>query len=196
MITGIDLVRRQLEIAYGNELTLKQEDISSRGHAIECRIYAEDPENDFFPSSGKIEFLKEPAGPGIRNDCGVYSGFEVPMDYDPILSKLIVHAQTRELAIAKMIKALKSYIALGVKTPIGFLMDVLQSEPFIKGEVFTDFIQTHFSEWKPDLSDTDIAGIAFIVDGLCGNRTLKASVSADRSVPSPWQALGNWRQDR
>jgi len=195
MITGIDLVRRQLEIAYGKELTLKQEDIFGRGHSIECRIYAEDPEKDFFPSPGKIEFLKEPAGPGIRNDCGVYSGFEVPVDYDPILSKLIVHAQTRELAIAKMIKALKSYIVLGVKTPIDFLMDVLQSEPFGNGEIFTNFIETHFSDWKPNLSDADLACIAFIVDGLCGNRKMKTAISKDSSIPTPWQTLGNWRQD-
>ena len=194
MITGIDLVRLQLEIAYGKELTLKQEDISGRGHSIECRIYAEDPEKDFFPSPGTITFLKEPTGPGIRNDCGVYSGFEVPVDYDPILSKLIVHAQTRELAIAKMVKALKSYMVIGVKTPIDFLMDVLESEPFVRGEVFTNFIETHFSDWQPDMPDADLARIAFIVDGLCGSRQAKKLVSATDEMPTPWQTLGNWRQ--
>ncbi|MCD6586151.1 MAG: acetyl-CoA carboxylase biotin carboxylase subunit [Desulfobacteraceae bacterium] len=194
MITGVDLVRLQLEIAYGEELTLKQEDISGRGHSIECRIYAEDPEKDFFPSPGTITFLKEPTGPGIRNDCGVYSGFEVPVDYDPILSKLIVHAQTRELAIAKMIKALKSYIVIGVKTPIDFLMDVLQSASFNQGEVYTNFIETHFSDWQPDMSDADLARIAFVVDEMCGNRKAKKLVSAKDEMPTPWQTLGNWRQ--
>lgn len=194
MITGIDLVRLQLEIAYGNELTLKQEDISGRGHAIECRIYAEDPENDFFPSPGRIQFLKEPAGPGIRNDCGVYSGFEVPVDYDPILSKLIVHAQTRDLAIAKMIKALRTYVVAGVRTPIDFMTDVLQSDPFVSGDVFTDFIATHFSAWQPDMPDADIARIAFIADELCGRRKAKRTVSSVDEIPTPWQTLGNWRQ--
>ncbi|MBC2716727.1 MAG: acetyl-CoA carboxylase biotin carboxylase subunit [Desulfobacteraceae bacterium] len=194
MITGVDLVRLQLEIAYGQELTISQEDIAGRGHSIECRIYAEDPENDFFPSPGTITFLKEPTGPGIRNDCGVYSGFEVPVDYDPILSKLIVHAQTREHAINKMIKALKSYIVLGVKTPIDFLIDVLQSEPFVQGEVFTDFIETHFSDWKPDMSDADLARIAFVVDEMCSNRKAKRVASAEDAIPTPWQTLGNWRQ--
>jgi acetyl-CoA carboxylase biotin carboxylase subunit len=193
MITGLDLVRLQLEIAFGKALTLKQEDIIGRGHAIECRIYAEDPENGFFPSPGKIIFLKEPAGPGIRNDCGVYSGFEVPVDYDPILSKLIVHADSREHAIYKMIKALKDYIVLGIQTPIDFLMDVLQSEPFVRGEVFTDFIDIHFSDWKPGMPDADLARIAFIVDDMCGSRKMKKMVSAKDEIPTPWQTLGNWR---
>ena len=193
MITGVDLVRLQLEIAYGKELAIKQEDIIGRGHAIECRIYAEDAENDFFPSPGKIHFLREPAGPGIRNDCGVYSGFEVPVDYDPILSKLIVHAPSRDQAVNKMVKALKTYVVLGIKTPIPFLIDVMQSQPFISGDVFTDFIDTHFSEWKPDMSDADIARIAFIIDGMCGNRKTGTAVSAKDEVPTPWQTLGNWR---
>jgi acetyl-CoA carboxylase, biotin carboxylase subunit len=191
MITGIDLVRQQLEIAAGNRLSLKQEDITGRGHSIECRIYAEDPVNNFFPSPGKIEFLKEPKGPGIRNDCGVYTGFEVPVDYDPILSKLVVHAQTRAQAIDKMVKALKEYIILGVRTPIDFLIDVLMSEPFSKGDVFTNFIETHFSNWKENLSEKDIAAIAYVVDELCNRKT-----KADDCVAlaqTPFNTLGNWR---
>ena len=163
--------------------------LSNKHHQIGSGIVGELP-----VETNTIDFLKEPSGPGIRNDCGVYSGFEVPVDYDPILSKLIVYAQTRELAIAKMIKALKSYIVLGVKTPIDFLMDVLKSDPFVSGEVFTDFIETHFSEWKPNLSDADLAGIAFIADDMCGSRKLKKTISAENEVPTPWQTLGNWRQ--
>ncbi len=132
MITGLDLVRLQIEIAAGRPLALRQEEIFGRGHAIECRIYAEDPENGFFPSPGRIEFLKEPAGPGIRNDCGVYEGFEVPVEYDPILAKLVVHAQTRELAIRRMIRALQEYVILGLKTPVAFLIDVLSADFFQK----------------------------------------------------------------
>ncbi len=192
MITGIDLVRQQLEIAAGNELALKQEDISGRGHSIECRIYAEDPANDFFPSPGKIEFLKEPTGPGIRNDCGVYSGFEVPVDYDPIISKLVVHAQTRPQAIDKMIKALKGYIILGVRAPIDFMIDVLESEPFSKGDVYTNFIEKHFSDWKENQGESDIARIAYIVDDMCG-RKAKTGVSAESAVQTPFDTLGNWR---
>jgi acetyl/propionyl-CoA carboxylase alpha subunit len=127
MITGLDIVRLQIEIAAGNPLGFTQKDIAGRGHAIECRIYAEDPEQGFFPSPGKIEFMKEPSGPGIRNDCGIYSGFNVPVEYDPILSKLIVYAGNRKDAIERMTRALSEYVILGVKTPIAFLIDVLKS---------------------------------------------------------------------
>jgi len=192
MITGIDLVRQQLEIAAGNKLSLQQEDIMGRGHSIECRIYAEDPANDFFPSPGKIELLKEPKGPGIRNDCGAYSGFDVPVDYDPIISKLVVHAQTRPQAIDKMIKALKDYIILGIRTPIDFLLDVLMSEPFLKGDVFTNFIETHFSDWEENLSQKDIAAIAYVADELC-NRKIKTDHGAVQTAQTPFNTLGNWR---
>ncbi len=193
MITGIDLVRQQLEIACGNPLTLSQQDIKGRGHAIECRVYAEDPENDFFPSPGKITYLKEPTGPGVRNDCGVYSGFEVPVNYDPILSKLIVHAEDRKQSVQRMIKALREYILLGIKTSIPFLMDVLLSDPYQNGDVFTDFIGTHFSEWKPELKDADIARLAFIVDEMNANRRKTPVTASDRELLSPFQTLGNWR---
>lgn len=192
MITGIDLVRQQLEIAAGNKLSLKQEDITGRGHSIECRIYAEDPANNFFPSPGKIEFLKEPKGPGIRNDCGIYSGFDVPVDYDPILSKLVVHAQTRAQAIDKMVKALKEYIILGVRAPIDFLIDVLISEPFSKGDVFTNFIETHFSDWEENPGELDIARIAYVVDEMC-NRKTKTDHGAVQTAQTPFNTLGNWR---
>ena len=193
MITHIDLVRQQLEIAAGNPLLISQEDIVSRGHAIECRVYAEDPQNDFFPSPGKIVFMKEPTGPGVRNDCGVYSGFEVPLNYDPILSKLIVHAENREICIRRMILSLKNYILLGIKTSIPFLIDVLESEPFQRGDIFTNFIETHLSEWEPELKNVDMARIAFIVDEMNANRRKKIPVSTENERSSPFQTLGNWR---
>lgn len=193
MITGIDIVRQQIEIAAGNPLAFSQEDIKGRGHAIECRIYAEDPENGFYPSPGKILFMKEPTGPGIRNDCGIYSGFQVPVEYDPILSKLIVSAENREQAVQRMIKALQEYIILGIKTPIPFLIDVLRSEAFEAGDTFTDFIDTHFHDWKPDTTNADIARIAYIVDELAGKRKIKSFDTGESDIVSPWQTLGNWR---
>jgi len=195
MTTGVDLVRQQLEIAFGNKLSLTQDSIQARGHAIECRIYAEDPENDFFPSPGKIQYLKEPKGPGIRNDCGVYSGFEVPVEYDPILSKLVVYSESRDKSIKKCVKALKEYIILGVTTPITLLIDILNSDPFISGEVFTDFIEDHFSDWKPETkeNDTDIARIAFIVDELCNKGKFKSQSYGKSDIVTPFRTLGNWR---
>ncbi len=192
MITGIDLVRQQLEIASGNKLSLTQEDIAGRGHSIECRIYAEDPANEFFPSPGKIEFLREPKGPGIRNDCGVYTGFEVPVNYDPIISKLVVHAETRPQAIDKMVKALKDYIILGVRTPIDFLIDVMESVPFSKGDVYTNFIETHFSDWSENFDESDIAAIAYVLDEMCTRKKINTGISGYNGV-TPFSTLGNWR---
>ena len=156
-ITGLDLVRKQIEIAAGLPLNLEQEQIIGRGHAIECRIYAEDPENDFFPSPGKILFMKEPSGPGIRNDSGVYSGFQVPVEYDPILSKLIAYGADRDQAVRKMVQALKHYVIMGIKTPIPFLMDILESPPFKNGETHTDFIDLHFPGWKNSAEEVETA---------------------------------------
>jgi acetyl-CoA carboxylase biotin carboxylase subunit len=193
MITGIDLVRQQIEIAAGNPLKFSQADIVGRGHAIECRIYAEDPMSAFLPSSGKIAFVREPRGPGIRNDSGVYSGYTVPMEYDPILSKLITHAESRQECIDRMSRALKDYVILGVLTPIPFLMDILSSEAFIKGETYTDFIDTHFADWRPVMEGVDLACVAYIVDNMANHRTKSNLIQTDGEAYSPWQTLGNFR---
>jgi acetyl-CoA carboxylase biotin carboxylase subunit len=193
MTTGIDLVRQQLLIAAGNPLEYTQKEIVPRGHSIECRIYAEDPEKAFFPCPGRIDFIEEPTGPGIRNDCGVYSGAEVPVEYDPILSKLVVHAESRELAIAKMVKALKEYVILGVRTPTDFLMDLLRSDPFVKGEVFTNFIDQHFSDWQPGNTGDAMAMLAFITDELLPPKTATVQADGNNTVVTPFQTLGNWQ---
>jgi len=193
MITGIDLVRAQIEIAAGNVLKLSQSDIVGQGHAIECRIYAEDPLSAFMPSSGKIHFVKEPHGPGIRNDSGIYSGYTVPMEYDPILSKLIVHAEKRQECIRRMVRALKDYVVLGVLTPIPFLVDILSSEAFGKGETYTDFIQTHFEDWQPSIKGTDLVAMAYVVDELANRRKPSSGANADADACSPWTTLGNYR---
>ncbi|MBU0996023.1 MAG: acetyl-CoA carboxylase biotin carboxylase subunit [Proteobacteria bacterium] len=193
MITGIDLVKHQIRIAAGEKLTLSQKDISAKGHAIECRIYGEDPENAFFPSPGKILFMKEPKGPGIRNDCGIYSGYTVPVEYDPILSKLVVHAENRELAIQRMIQALKDYVILGIKTPIPFLIDIMNSDAFKKGDTTTDFIDTHFPAWKPDKKDTALAYIAFIADELSKTVTQNPQSVKNSDFPTPWETIGFYR---
>jgi len=193
MITGVDLVRQQIEIAAGSPLNLAQADLSGRGHAIECRIYAEDPEQNFMPSPGRIAFLQEPTGTGVRNDCGIYSGVEVPVEYDPILSKLVVHAETREQAVRRMIRALETYAVLGVKTAIGFLLDVLNSRPFAEGETYTDFIDTHFADWTPDNAALDLAAIAYAADTMAPKTRIAAVNTAPAVQPGPWQTLANWR---
>jgi acetyl-CoA carboxylase biotin carboxylase subunit len=192
-ITGLDLVKKQIEIAAGLPLNLEQEKIVGRGHAIECRIYAEDPENDFFPSPGKILFMDEPSGPGIRNDNGVYSGFQVPVEYDPILSKLIAYGGDREQAIRKMVESLKRYVILGIKTPIPFLIDILESTPFKNGETHTGFIDLHFSGWRNSNTGKEEACLAYIADSLVSKRRARVPGDREEKTSSPWSTLGNWR---
>jgi acetyl-CoA carboxylase biotin carboxylase subunit len=193
MTTGLDLVRLQLEIASGDPLRLRQGDIAQRGHAMECRIYAEDPEADFVPSPGRVSLHREPSGPGVRNDCGIYSGFEVPVEYDPILSKLIVASGDRESARQRMIRALENYVILGIRTTIPFLIDVLRSEPFARGDTDTGFIDNHFRDWRQDLNDGDLARIAYVVDEIASPVRHPASKARSEGWPSPWETLGAWR---
>lgn len=194
MITGLDLVRKQLEIAAGEPLGLSQEEIRRNGHALECRIYAEDPEAEFFPSPGRILVYREPEGPGIRVDGGVYSGFEVPVDYDPILSKLIVHAETREGACSRMRRALQDFVVLGIRTTIPFLLDVLGSEAYLSGALSTDFVERHCKGWKQPLPLAEEAAMGFVAWALAHPERKRVSPGPGPGAPvSPWETLGNWK---
>jgi acetyl/propionyl-CoA carboxylase alpha subunit len=126
----------------------------------------------------------------------VRTGTRVPVEYDPILSKLVVHAETREAAIARMLKALSEYVVLGIKTPIAFLKEVLASEPFARGATYTDFIPVHFADWRDQGPDRELAAIAFVAGEMTpaaatGSGTETSSGAP--SLPTPWQTLGNWR---
>ena len=140
-VTGIDLVKAQINIANGLPLAFKQEDIRQNGHAIECRIYAEDPYNNFMPNPGKIKHISEPLGLGVRTDGYVYEGYQIPMEYDPMISKLIVWAQTRAEAIQRMKRALFEYKITGVKTSIPYLENIMLSPDFVSGNYDTHFIE-------------------------------------------------------
>jgi acetyl-CoA carboxylase biotin carboxylase subunit len=140
LVTGLDLVELQINIAAGKPLPFTQPEIQLRGHAIECRLYAEDPENNFFPSPGKITRLIVPAGPGVREDSGVYEGWQVPLDYDPLLSKLIVWARTREQAIARMERALDEYFVGGIKTNLPLFRKILRDPGFRCAEIHTGYL--------------------------------------------------------
>jgi len=190
--TGLDLVRLQLEIAAGEKLTLKQKDIPRRGHAIECRIYAEDPAQQFMPSSGKILLYQEPAGPGVRLDSGIYQGFEVPVQYDPILGKLIVWAEDRGAAIARMKRALSECVILGVQTPIEYMIDVLTSTAFAEGATHTGFLEEHFTDWQPDQEADTAAVIGAALHEMIAPKVQTAATTEQTGVPSPWQTLGRW----
>ncbi len=140
-VVGVDLVKEQIKIAQGEKLTLKQEELKQLGHAIECRIYAEDPENNFMPSPGTITHITEPLGLGVRHDGYVYEGYEIPIYYDPMISKLIVWAPNRTEAINRMKRALYAYKITGIKTSIPFLARVMENEDFINGNYNTHFIE-------------------------------------------------------
>lgn len=140
MVTGLDIVQMQLTVAAGKPLPVKQEGVRLRGHAIECRIYAEDPENNFFPSPGKIEARRMCAGPGIRVDDGVYPGWVVPTDYDPLLGKLIAWAETRDQAIARMQRALREYYVRGIKTNVAFFRRILAEPDFLAARIHTRWL--------------------------------------------------------
>jgi acetyl-CoA carboxylase biotin carboxylase subunit len=141
MVTGLDLVQLQIRIAAGEKLAFEQKDVQIRGHAIECRIYAEDPENDFFPSPGKITRLLTPAGPGIRDESGVYEGWTVPLEYDPLLSKLVAHAGSRPEAIARMERALEEYFVGGIATNLPLFRRILRHPEFVAGKMDTGFLE-------------------------------------------------------
>jgi len=144
LVTGVDLVKAQIEIAAGEHLALQQQDIQQRGWAIECRIYAEDPARDFFPSPGKIEILRTPGGNGIRDDSGVYEGWEVPIYYDPLISKLCAYGRTRDEAIQRMLRALQEYTVEGITTNIPFHRWALKHPRFLAGDLDTGFIPQEF----------------------------------------------------
>jgi acetyl-CoA carboxylase biotin carboxylase subunit len=145
MVTSLDLVKLQMRIAAGEPLPFRQEDIELRGHAIECRIYAEDPDNNFFPSPGKILDCGVPAGPGVRLDAGIYAGWTVPNEYDPMLGKLIAWGGDREEALARMGRALEEYYASGIKTNVSLFRRILASSDFQKAAIYTRWLDDFLS---------------------------------------------------
>jgi len=144
-VTGMDIVAEQIRVAYGLQLSHKQEDIRWRGAAIECRINVEDPYNSFLPSSGRITLTQPPTGPGVRIDTGVYAGFEISPFYDPLISKMIVWGETRKQAIVRMRRALEEYKIVGVRTNIPFHQTMMDTYPFITGKYDTRFVEEQFS---------------------------------------------------
>jgi acetyl-CoA carboxylase, biotin carboxylase subunit len=163
LVTGLDLVRLQLEIAAGESLRLAQEAVELRGAALECRIYAEDPDNDFFPSPGRITHLDRPSGPGIRLDSGVYPGWTVPLDYDPLLAKLAVWAGTREEARVRMIRALDEYYVAGIKTNLSFFRQLLEDDRIRRAELHTGLVDEFLSRRPKPGHDAELEAIVALV---------------------------------
>jgi acetyl/propionyl-CoA carboxylase alpha subunit len=197
-VTGVDLVQAQLRVAAGEPLPWSQPALSQRGHAIECRIYAEDPEQNFLPQAGPLLQYSEPRGPNVRVDSGVAEGGEITVHYDPMIAKLIVSGETREVARQRALDALRRYVVLGVRTNIGFLIALLEHPAFIQGKVDTGFLDREGDELRAALgSDLPLAAFAAAaVHQAPAAQPVAPSAGDNRREPAaadPFISLGEWR---
>ena len=188
-VTGMDLVRAQLLVAMGHPLPWTQADLRQRGHAIECRVYAEDPAAGFLPQAGPLRLYREPTAPGVRIDSGVEEGSDVPVQYDPMLAKVIASAESRDAAIARAAGALRAFPILGVRTNLAFLINVLEHPAFRAGDLHTAFVDEHLEALleQPQPSDAVLAAAAFARSAPAGARSDTAAPVAD-----PWTDLRGW----
>jgi acetyl-CoA carboxylase biotin carboxylase subunit len=194
LVTGFDLVREQFQVAAGEQLSFKQDKIEWRGHAIECRVYAEDPDNNFFPSPGTISYLHEPSGPGVRLDSGVQLRSEVSIHYDPMIAKLAVWGRTRQEAIERLKRALDEYQVIGITTNLPFFRSVVTDRDFTTGLLDTAFIarfsarQESASPEQPTTEQTDMALIAAALHYL--KREQQKASQSPGTVASRWKMSG------
>jgi acetyl/propionyl-CoA carboxylase alpha subunit len=191
-VTGLDLVREQIRIAAGERLGLKQDGVQRRGHAFECRVYAEDPANGFFPSPGKVLAWHPPSGPGVRVDAGVEQHTEVSVYYDPLIAKISTWGQDREQARRRMKAALQQCVVLGPITNVAFLLDLIDHPSFVNGDTHTGFLPEHFTQWSPQgQSHALTAALAVALSQSQPHRT--STKNAPPASFTPWQQLGGWR---
>jgi acetyl-CoA carboxylase biotin carboxylase subunit len=190
LVTGLDLVHWQLRIASGERLALRQRDIILRGSAIECRVYAEDPANDFLPSPGTIAQYSEPGGPGIRVDAGVYEGWQVPVDYDPLLAKLVVWAATRDAAVNRMQRALTEYHISGITTNLGLFAGIMANPAFRAGDIHTGFLSDFPLVQVPPESDEQAAIAAMIASAYQSPNGPGLTETRNHALESLWQRNG------
>ena len=196
MVTGTDLVRWQIDVTAGKSIPARPP--SSRGHAIECRLYAEDPDQGFAPCAGQLHYVQLPSGAGIRVDAAVESGSAVPVEYDPMIAKIVAWAPDRAQATRRLIAALQETVLLGVTTNQAFLIDVLSSPEFAAGDIKTDTVEQRETPWAdPDTACFAAAAVAAALVERSGGFT-KALKGENGGVwqPGPWQTLGPWRLQR
>jgi 3-methylcrotonyl-CoA carboxylase alpha subunit len=191
MITGIDLVKLQISVALGEPLPFSQDQITARGHALECRVYAEDAANEFLPAIGPVLLAKFPSAPGVRVDTGIETGDEVSLHYDPMLAKLTVIGQDRANAIRKMQTALAHTTILGVTTNVRFLREVLTHPVFQRGEVTTNFIEREFAGWQPPIDGTQ--DLALIAAAILEMQPPTTNHQPPATIFDPWLAGDGFR---
>ncbi len=188
LVTGLDLVRLQMEIAAGQPLPIRQQDVEWRGASLECRIYAEDPDNQFFPSPGRIAHLDRPLGPGVRLDSGVYPGWTVPLEYDPLLAKLAVWAGSREQAVARMTRALDEYQVVGIKTNLGFFRQLMDDAEFRAGKLNTALVDEFLARRPAPVDDPELQAIAALVAQAF--LPVRQQPATPKAASSRWRAAG------
>ncbi|MGH7506936.1 MAG: acetyl-CoA carboxylase biotin carboxylase subunit, partial [Longimicrobiales bacterium] len=196
LVTGIDLVQWQLRIASGERLSFGQEDVAIDGHAIECRITSEDPDNGFLPSTGRIALLELPAGPGVRWDGAISEGFEVSLFYDPLLGKLITHAMDRAGAIARMSRALSELRVMGIETSAGFHRRVMAERDFQRGAIDIRYLETHPQLLAPevpdDLAETVAIAAALLEEERRTRRAIRRIGTEPASGTNGWRSMA-WK---
>ena len=194
-VLGIDLVKEQICVAAGKKLPYKQSDIVQRGHAIECRICAEDTHNNFMPSPGVIKHITEPKGIGVRVDSYVYDGYEIPVHYDSMISKIIIRAANRKYAIERMKRVLYEYRISGVKTNLGFLQKIMDTKDFVSGNYDTHFVEKHLNTLLKTTRATkvlteDMAIIAAYFDYIINLEENKSKTTGDTRAINRWKEFG------
>jgi acetyl-CoA carboxylase biotin carboxylase subunit len=190
LVTGVDLVRAQIDVAGGKPMPWTQDELRQRGHAMQVRVYAEDPDDRFLPQSGTIAHYAEPSGPGVRVDAGVMRGSTIGVKFDPLLSKLICYAEDRDTCIDRMRRALRDYVILGTKTNLSWLRRVISHDAFRAGEVSTRFIADHEADLAPQIPEL-VPAIAATIASAPRNRGESTNVSSP-SQTSVWDQLGVW----
>ncbi|MEZ4828963.1 MAG: acetyl-CoA carboxylase biotin carboxylase subunit [Bacteroidia bacterium] len=194
MITGVDLVREQIRVAEGQPLSFSQDDLHINGHALEIRVYAEDPSNNFLPDIGKLEVYRPPKGSGVRVDDGFDEGMDIPIYYDPMIAKLIVHAPTREAAIQKMIRAIDEYEIVGIQTTLDFCRFVMTHEAFTSGQFDTHFVNLHF---RPEYLQKPLSDHETIVAGLIAGLAIEGNQpKVNHGEAHPFTPVSTWRINR
>jgi acetyl/propionyl-CoA carboxylase alpha subunit len=191
-VTGLDLVREQIHIAAGERLSLTQGDVQRRGHAMECRVYAEDPARGFLPAPGKVLAWSPPSGPGVRVDAGVEAHTEVSVHYDPLITKVSTWGQDREQARRRMVAALRQCVILGPTTNMSFLLDLLAHPAFVGADTHTGFLAEHFARWQPQAAAYQSAAVLAAALGRA-QRPAAGPANGQPVAPTPWQQLGGWR---
>ena len=201
-VTGLDLVHLQLKIAAGEPLPFRQRDVAIRGHAIECRIYAEDPDNNYYPSPGKITLLVQSSGPWVRRDSGVFEGWTVPVDYDPLLAKLIVYGSDRQQAIGRMLRVMTEHFVGGIKTNLPLFRRILESPDFRCGKLDTGFLDRLLAQGPVAVATDECgeriaalaAGLFTVLDPSTANAGTNVAAGNGARPANVAQREGRWKQ--